>query len=516
MRAAVFLLLATAVVAQEQTGMISGVVRDSVSQLPVKKAAVTLNPRDVHGPQQAVTPRSVITDSTGSFTISNLAAGKYVLIVQQENYPQRGSPQVSKKVEVKPGETGEKLTLELIPGAVVSGHVLDEDGDPLSGCFVQVISPTNPNQGVFARGFQSNNEDGEYRLSNIPAGKYILKAQCGVPVFQPRPFSSGPDPPPSLAYPPQYYPLAIEPKSAQTVELLPGSEKSRVDFRMKPVVVTHIDGTSSTTGADWHGRNNIQLQMMPADPSASRDLGTEENVDRDKGTFAFQKVLPGSYVLFASSIESQGAEIGAMQRVEVKDKPVEATIEFRPAIDISGKVELESDGANKVVMSQINAQLNPVFGLPGAYSVQAQDDGSFTFKSVLPGLYRLRMNAPNAFLKSARIGNDDVTDRPIDLSSGAAGTLTLVAGTNMAKIQGTAPPGDMVWLQELGDDEEVWSTRGGPADANGQFILDGIAPGKYLIVSSETGPFAPPEGGQKVTVHEGETLNVEVKGNGGS
>ena len=78
-------------------------------------------------------------------------------------------------------------------------------------------------------------EDGSYRLYKIAPGKYVITAECSAVVFQPRPLSEGPDPPPKTAYPMQFYPAASDLKSAEIVELLPGAEKSGVDFRMRPV-----------------------------------------------------------------------------------------------------------------------------------------------------------------------------------------------------------------------------------------------------------------------------------------
>ena len=46
---------------------------------------------------------------------------------------------------------------------------------------------------------------------------------------------------------------------------------------------------------------------------------------------------------------------------------------------------------------------------------------------------------------------------------------------------------------------------------SGQYTLAGLAPGKYrLIVVDGGGPF-PDEGGQEVTVHEGETVMLDLK-----
>ncbi len=42
-----------------------------------------------------------------------------------------------KNVRVSAGETSPSVTVELIPGSILSGRIVDEDGDPLNGCIVQ-------------------------------------------------------------------------------------------------------------------------------------------------------------------------------------------------------------------------------------------------------------------------------------------------------------------------------------------------------------------------------------------
>jgi hypothetical protein len=60
-----------------------------------------------------------------------------------------------------------------------------------------------------------------------------------------------------------------------------------------------------------------------------------------------------------------------------------------------------------------------------------------------------------------------------------------------------------------GDESEGW--RGAQADSNGQFTIPGLAPGKYRIVVGDNGDPLPDEGGQEVTVREGETATIEIK-----
>jgi hypothetical protein len=513
MKFASFLLAITAFAQTppaDQTGSISGVVTDAVTHLPVKKAMVTIGATgNSNGTFRG--PQSAITDASGAFTISNVQAGKYRVMFQHQNYPQARFGGVFAMVDVKAGESAGSVNIELIPGAAVTGRVLDEDGDPLANCFVRVHPAKNPEQGAPMMGGSGSDQDGVYRAFGIAPGKYVLSAQCGQTVFQPRPFSAGTDPPPSKAYPEQYYPLALDAKSAQPVEMTAGNEKSGIDFQMIPSAITQVHGVFSPAGADWHSSNHINLVLNSYAPNGP-NLGGMPNLQ--KGTFDFRQVFPGSYLLVAFSQGGEEKHIGAWQKIDVADKPLDVVLELHHGFNLTGKVEIESSGnhANKLVMNQIFVQLIPSrqFGMPGA-GAQVAEDGTFTLEDVLPAPWHLQVNAPNSFVKSISFGGADVTNAPIDLSSGSAAPLKIVVSTNTATISGSAPAAMTVMAQRLDDDPNRRQNHGAGVDQNGQYKLAGLPPGKYRLVVMDSGGPMPEEGGQEVTVREGESVMADLK-----
>jgi hypothetical protein len=512
-KAALLLWLAMIAVAQDQTGGISGTVVDAVTHQPVKKAVVNLNSAGGFGGpgQQNAQSHSATTDAIGMFSLGSLPPGHYTLNAQQQNYPQ-GRGGARKTVEVKAGDTAGPVTLELIPGASVTGRVADEDGDPLTGCDVQAHQAKHPDQGAQYR--QSvPNENGEYRLFAMPPGKYIFSVNCQAAPFQPRPLSAGPDPPATLAYPEQFYPLASDAKSAQTVELAAGTEKSGVDFRMRPAAITQVRGKISADIDDWHAQPLI-LQLVPADSSTERVLGAH-SFNPEKDTFEFPKVFPGVYLLAASTPGDPEKRIGTVQRIEVKDRPVEITLQLTRGIDLSGSIEIEDNSSgnnNKISPSQIHIQFVPERPMGvGGLATQVKDDGTFTLRSVFPARYRLTANGPFVFVKSVWLGSTDVTGQALDLLDGAAEPIRIVLSTNTGTITGTAPAGQIVYASSVEDDFRVRNVRSAAPDQTGRFTLSNVPPGKYRVFATD--PDVPPddEGGQEVIVHEGETVSVEVK-----
>jgi len=529
MRIALLSLLAVSG-AFAQTGKIAGVVVDSASHQPVKKASVSIlflgdMTGIANGSSQKESPHNLITDASGAFAFNDLSLGHYQLIVTHQNYPQARMGGVHKIVQLTAVDSAATVTMELIPGAAVTGHVVDEDGDPLTGCNIQPHSAKDFNQGIAMMHNSVARDDGSYRIYGIPPGKYTITAQCTATVFQPRPLSEGPDPPPSAAYPMQFYPAASDIKSAQTVELLPGTEKSGIDFQIRPASVTHIHGTLVAGSADWRGRDDLQVQLAPFDPRGPRSFVFTggARIDPKDGTFEFRQVFPGSYrvVVFSQDFSARPGppdasnRVGAIARVDVADKPIELSLQLHRAVDISGTVEIErsSNAAEPLTPGQIDIQLTSEnqFG-PGPTPTQVNDDGTFSIKSVLPGEWRIRLNGPAAFAKSVRLGADDVTNQPLDLTSGSAAPLHIVVSDNTASIRGTAAAGQMIFAARIVDEEDAlgWQ-QGTQVDSNGQFVLPGLAPGKYRIVAGELGSPMPEKGGQEVTVAEGETATVDIK-----
>jgi hypothetical protein len=493
MKPAVLFLLVLGAAAQERNGSITGVVSDSVSHQPLRKVMVSL----ALGNQPLGPDAS--TDDSGAFEFHNLKPGQYQLGVARRDYP------AGKIIMVSPSENPDPLKIELIPGARVSGRILDEDGDPLIGCGVQARPAEHPEQ-IIA---QSADEPGEYRLFGLRPGKYIMAVQCVVPAFQPRPFSAGPDPPPSLAYPLQFYPAAADAASAEPVELAAGIEKAGVDFRMRPAHVTQVRAAIAPSSAGWHGRDLFGGLVRPGDLSGN---GFEPMTPDSSGAFQFPQVFPGSYVLLVTSLDQEN-RIGAIERIEVKDQPINTVIELKHAIGIHGTVELESGAKSaNVQLTQIHIQLRPEYPADGGpisvADASVKQDGSFTVNSVIPVEWRIYAIGASVFVKSVWLGTKQSSGPMLDLSSGSADTLKIVLSANTASIHGTAPPGTTVAYRDLDNKLSYWLSV--QAEEGGEFRIEGLAPGRYRVAAGES-YYAIPEGsGREIAVQEGETATVDL------
>jgi hypothetical protein len=273
--------------------------------------------------------------------------------------------------------------------------------------------------------------------------------------------------------------------------------------------------------AEWRGRRDLAWSLVSLDPFDLNLFGGGwSTVNTNTGAWHIDKVFAGSYVLLLSTgmpgptPSERLPMLGANLKIDVKSSPLKAVVQVRPGIEINGSVAFENPtAANNPPLNGIQTVLTPDYPVgfvPGlVVPAKVKEDGTFQIASVFPGPVRLQVNAPHAFVKSAWIGDTELIDGKIDLSAVASGALRIVLSSNTATIHGTAPAGIMVALTTAAP-SFFESKRLIQTDQNGHFTLEGLAPGKYRLVTE--GPnYLLEEEGMEIVLGEGETLITEVK-----
>jgi protocatechuate 3,4-dioxygenase beta subunit len=161
-------------------GSISGTVLDAATNTPVKKAQV----RIVNSGLQTV----AVTDASGTFTFEQLPPGSYGVVANHPAYPTNPGLQMQPPITLAPGEQKRGADVKLTPGATVSGHITDEDGDPVANCNVSLFT-RNTNQNFQPTHRANTDSAGDYTMAALPTGKYYLEARCNAPYLQPRAFA---------------------------------------------------------------------------------------------------------------------------------------------------------------------------------------------------------------------------------------------------------------------------------------------------------------------------------------
>ena len=122
--------------AQQQFGSVQGVVT-SIGGEPLRKAEVIL--RSTGREAQAF---SLTTDPSGVFSFGSLPPGNYAISAQRAGYvrgenSRRGS--ALQAITIAPGQAVSGITLKLTPHCIITGRIVDEDGDPMFGATVSIL-----------------------------------------------------------------------------------------------------------------------------------------------------------------------------------------------------------------------------------------------------------------------------------------------------------------------------------------------------------------------------------------
>src|SRR5579863_2249958 len=261
-----FALLAAILHAQApaaKPGSIEGTVTNSLTQEPVKKATVMLS-----GPQLSDgSPASAMTDATGHFHFENVKPGSYVVRAERDGFSgvRDRRPGLFSPITVAEDQHVQDIAVQLTPLGVVSGHVLDEDGDPLVRAQVVLLRyfyGQGRKQLTAVNNAQSN-DLGEFEALNVAPGRYYVRVltsrQRNIP-----PHTRWAHP--EEAYPAVFYPNANEAAQAMAVNVAPGSHVSNIDFRLRKMPAYHIRGRVSGEPA---GTAGMFGQIVLATPDSS-------------------------------------------------------------------------------------------------------------------------------------------------------------------------------------------------------------------------------------------------------
>jgi hypothetical protein len=400
---------------------IEGSVLDAITREPVKKASVSLNGR---------VGLNAVTDAAGHFAFRQLPAGPYYVQANSDKYPSLQQVSVSLAAE----EQKQDVTVLLTPGASVRGHVVDDEGNPMSGCNIAAMQLRDGEIGrnLQQSGSSQSDNKGEYRISNLPRGKYYIQAHCFKNIPLPHPFirrASVMDAP-ALTYAPLFYPAATDLSSAAKVQASPSGDVAGIDFRMAPAKGVTVRGHTNSAGID--------LILTPRDPMRS-GIQQQVRIDAATGEFRIANVIPGSYDLIAFA-PAEGIFYFAKVPVEVGDAPLDPIeVALTPAPQISGIISIEGD--TKVAMSSLRVMMNPLENRPmmgPPPQAEVQSDGTFVIRSIMPGRWRLMLSGAPGYLKSVRQGDQEVS--PWDFEVGpSGGQLKVVIGTKFAQVEASLP-----------------------------------------------------------------------------
>ena len=498
------------------TGSISGTVVDAVSGESVRKVVVRLT---WHG--EPASYATAMTDRSGEFRFTALPSGKYSAWVADEfDQAQPRSP-VSDFITLGTGENrrGVKITLPRL--TLISGRVIDSDGDPLAGAEVMIM-PTGQDRFPWNATADAN---GAYEFVGLDPGRYLVFVLAGLTADY-MPADSTDSPQGALLT--TFYGGGSDLKRAIPVELKQGDRRDRIEIRVaraKPVRIRgRIVGVPEAANSAAQPIQNVDLEVRRSFlPMALR--GNLRQMVGPGYTFDFQ-VAPGDYELIASAAVD-GKELSAKQAVRAFEGMGEITLSLGPEpakVNIAGVVR----GGGATMACRVSLFPSEIYFDSREIPAVPTDGSEFRLEGVAPGSWDLRVQdlAKGVFVQSVEYAGKPVTGPSINVEAGPDArlviTLNPAGGTVEGEIEDAAAQRrllDVVLVRAdgyAGPAPNLFRTK---SDAESRFRFESLPPGHYRIAALETpmpeGSAVPEEErrvamlGAEIEVRAGSTIEVK-------
>jgi hypothetical protein len=472
---------------------------------PIRKARVILRAKE-----ETAFSYTADSDANGRFKIQDVVPGQYSVFAQREGYMPEdggafGAPPPSLKIEA--GQSVTDLKVKLIPPAIVTGRVLDDDGDPIRGARVEAMTynyMTGKKQ-LNTVNQASANDKGEYRLFGLQPGPLYIRASGN----NRNRFTGA-----SLAigsFTPTYFPSTTNAALASPIDLAAGAQVAGIDIRLKRE--KHYSVRGKLPEVMKHDVTHRVLQILPRDgfPRGS-------SLRQDEETFEFVDVLPGSYVI-TGDVVSAGKRSVVRQAVDVTNADVDGVIlNFVAPVSVSGSVRVEGVLPRPLEKMQVTLYNDVI----AHSSVEVKPDGTFAIPEMMPDVYQITSsNHPGTYVKSIRFGDEEASESRVDLTKGV-GPLTLVLATDVGDVKGSVKKtnGDpavrvRVTLIASGNHSRRADLSGyGFTDEEGKFLLHNIAPGEYKAYAWLDAPFLAPQDPDFRKPFEKQAMAVKLDPNG--
>jgi 5-hydroxyisourate hydrolase-like protein (transthyretin family) len=460
-------------------GSVEGVVTNSVTGEPVKKAAVMLGGK-----------YTAIADAAGHFRIENVVPGDYFVIADKDGFFAMTPRQSRLRVTVAEEQHVQDVALKLTPLGVVSGHVLDEQGDPIAGAQISVLrySYGLGRKRLNQVGFAQANDLGEFEALNLRPGRYYFQVTA-VPPRNIPPHTRWTHP--EEAYPATFYPNARESAQAAATDVAPGAHVSDIDFRLRKMPAYHIRGKVNDENArpGTEGRVGVETSGPALEGNIT---GVELQAD---GSFDLRGLVNGSYTVSYFRFASEKG-FNASQTVRVSDADVNGVgLAQKPPVMVFGAITMEGAQPDKL---NLQASLAAMQGGGQHQNAGIGGDGSFMIAAVPEQVCRLEIsNVPSGkYVKSIRFSDREIMNGEIDLTEHTGALLKIVLGEDGGELEGTVQTASgqpAAAMQVTLAPAEEYDARADllkrtVTDASGNFQIKDIAPGDYRVFAWESDP----------------------------
>ena len=477
----------------DNASSLAGTVVNEPGSHPLKKVVVQVVAED----QKRGGNYTAITDTDGHFHIENMQPGRYRVFFEKTGFVEinaRGQKADVNVIAIPPGKSLDDLMFRMLPNAVITGRITDEDGDPMPGVRVIAQRKIPGSSKKETTSVAATDDLGQYRLAGLFPGQYWIAA---MPPPDFRDFQRGTDKsqsndkPAESRYLTMFYPGTNDASQATPVPLKAGDEMP-VNLNLVPARAYRVRGV--VTGIPAGQKPIVELTSRTGDSIRASEVGPD-------GQFEIHGAAPGNYVLKAAS-GSDLSLLTARQEITVVASDVDGVkLVPAPSFTLSGHLRNDDGSSGNVSIFSVNLRQadlpdDSVFFSEDSFGDTAQVDkqGNFQWKNVNPGTYILRLYGGNGqdnfFLKSARIGDRNI-EAAFPVSGPAA--LDLIVSTKAGTVEGVVTDRDQQGADQpvsnvavVAVPEEKYRKIAerfgvGATDQYGHFSIHGLAPGSYTL-----------------------------------
>jgi hypothetical protein len=492
---------------------ISGTVVNAVTGAPVPFARVALS-----------NGNCVEADGVGRFRFSGLAPATYDVTASKAGFDPVGSDVVGSqgRLEISPSTSVENYMVKLNPLAAIRGRVVDGDGEPVESAVVTVLqsSVVYGRRQLHAVNFVQTNDRGDYRVSNLTAGKYVVQAAGGTShrgyYGEKAPMIGATD-----SFAPTYFGGAHRANAAQSVVLGPGVE-ARADIAVQ-LETEHI-----IRGRIANYRPHAMANLLVSSGDADRGLGAV-TLEYATGAFEIHGIRDGAYRLLAYQKDDEQNLIYGECRIEVAGRDLEhVVLNLAPPASVRGVVQSDASPTGNAPLLRMHLVPQDMIldELGGERWSDPVSTGAFVIPSVPPGRYWVDFESDGQYIASARAEDTDLlATREVVISAAGEPSIEIVLRGGGGSIQGmiestlaAARTEAMALLVPEACNRPAALTNAG----GGEFAFTDVAPGAYRVYAwkqdneleygTSAGLCALARGGIPVTVQPGRATTVRLPG----
>ena len=520
-------------------GTITGKVVDATTGIALPKVEIRSEP--IPGDPASVSPRSHAssqTDADGIFSLKGLPPGKYFVIVMANGYLSENlgadtSSDAQSSIHVVPG--GEStLDVKLKRLSRVCGQIADSLGRPETGSRIQMLTLTsfgNEKRLSAAEAAQSSKK-GKYCFEDVYPGQYYMKA---IPSEDTSPLSKsrqeGTSNTSVATRPvPTFYPSTSLASAATVVQVRAGEDLSDITIVLQDAPVYRIQGSIKDPTRAKLQHSKISIFNRSDIQETSPLLETEASTD---GRFEFPSLPSATYRLCLFGSDQNGNKtLSGTSDVELYDHDASGIV-ISPVTARSLRGNISLEGPEKTSLSTVVLSLLSNLAQV-TQDPEIQADGSFSFIGLWPDEFVLTIRGiPKGFyVKACTLGNQDLSESTIDLSSASADHLAIVLSSGAGEVNAAlrsrpseGPPESELVLVPAHPSGGIIVLDSNAYNIGSHMVRKNVAPGLYTAYAVSR--FAETELGTAVwedptfltyiqnegircDVHEGERLNVEV------